>query len=118
MNIANIISRFALVSGVENSEIYRWRTLIDDAVSYVNSLVKKSDTDENDNRRLEMLCAVYAFKLYELCNDESISSFSVGDVKVASSAERSGRAEKMWREYAEKAQDLISDEKFLFGRVI
>lgn len=103
MNIANITKRFALYSG------------IDDAVVYVNSIVTKGNLSEDDELRLENLCAVYAFKLYSLCNDDSISSFSAGDLKISSSADGESRAEKLWREYADKSQDLIGREKFLLG---
>lgn len=80
-----------------------------------NSIVTKGNLSEDDELRLENLCAVYAFKLYSLCNDDSISSFSAGDLKISSSADGESRAERLWREYADKSQDLIGREKFLLG---
>ncbi len=118
MNIANITSRFALLSGIDAEKAYKWRSVIDDAVDYVSSIITKPKLSESDTKRLEVLCAIYAFKLYRLCNDESVSSFSVGDVSITPPAAKADTAEKMWREYVEKAQDLVSEEKFLFGRVI
>ena len=109
MNIANITKRFALYSGIDGAEAYKWKSIIDDAV------VTKENLSEDDELRLENLCAVYAFKLYSLCNDDSISSFSAGDLKISSSADGESRAEKLWREYADKSQDLIGREKFLLG---
>lgn len=88
MNIANITKRFALYSGIDGAEAYKWKSIIDDAVVYVNSIVTKGNLSEDDELRLENLCAVYAFKLYSLCNDDSISSFSAGDLKISSSADR------------------------------
>lgn len=115
MNIANITKRFALYSGIDGAEAYKWKSIIDDAVVYVNSIVTKGNLSEDDELRLENLCAVYAFKLYSLCNDDSISSFSAGDLIISSSADGESRAEKLWREYADKSQDLIGREKFLLG---
>ena len=115
MNIANITKRFALYSGIDGAEAYKWKSIIDDAVVYVNSIVTKGNLSEDDELRLENLCAVYAFKLYSLCNDDSISSFSAGDLKISSSADGESRAEKLWREYADKSKDLIGREKFLLG---
>ena len=115
LNIANITKRFALYSGIDGAEAYKWKSIIDDAVVYVNSIVTKGNLSEDDELRLENLCAVYAFKLYSLCNDDSISSFSAGDLKISSSADGESRAEKLWREYADKSQDLIGREKFLLG---
>ena len=106
MNIANITKRFALYSGIDGAEAYKWKSIIDDAVVYVNSIVTKGNLSEDDELRLENLCAVYAFKLYSLCN---------GDLKISSSADGESRAEKLWREYADKSQDLIGREKFLLG---
>ncbi len=117
MNIANVTSRFMLLSGASKDEAYRWRPLIDDALGYISSKIKKSDLSENDIKRLEALCAVYALRLYRLSGDESITSFKAGDLSVTSPAD-GGAAEKLWREYADKAQDLIDDDKFLFGRVV
>ena len=93
MNIANITKRFALYSGIDGAEAYKWKSIIDDAVVYVNSIVTKENLSEDDELRLENLCAVYAFKLYSLCNDDSISSFSAGDLKISSSADGESRAE-------------------------
>ena len=114
MNIANITKRFALYCGIDGSEAYKWKSIVDDAVLYVESLVTKDNLSDNDEERLENLCAVYAYKLYSLCNDDSISSFSAGDLKISSSADGESRAEKLWREYADKSQDIIGREKFLF----
>lgn len=118
MNIANITSRFALLCGIDKEEAYKWRALIDDAIAYVQSILVKDNLSKSDKSRVEVLCAVYAHKLYRLCNDESISSFAVGDVRVTSPQVPDTSAENLWREYAQKAQDLIRDEKFLFGRVM
>ena len=93
MNIANITKRFALYSGIDGAEAYKWKSIIDDAVVYVNSIVTKGNLSE----------------------DDSISSFSAGDLKISSSADGESRAEKLWREYADKSQDLIGREKFLLG---
>lgn len=118
MNIANVITRFGLLAGLQNDEIYKWKALIDDACDYVGSIVIKENPDESEARRIEMLCAVYALKLYSLCNDENITSFTAGDVQITSPENRQNRGEKLWREYSEKCKDLIDTKSFLFGRVI
>lgn len=118
MNIANVTSRFALLTGLSNNEVYEWKTVIDDACSYVQSIVKKPEPDAVDKLRIETLCAVYAFRLYSLCNDDSSSSFTAGDVKITSSANGDGKAEKLWREYSQQYGDLIDSSSFLFGAVM
>lgn len=118
MNIANVTDRFALVSGIDKGEIYKWRALIDDACNYVTSIVIKNNLDKNDKTRIEMLCAIYAFKLYSLCADENFTSFSAGDVHFTSPAESVSKADKLWNEYCLKSSDLINCKGFLFGRVM
>lgn len=118
MNIANVTSRFALLSGLANSEIYDWKGLIDDACSYVNSIVIKDNLDAADNLRIETLCAVYAYRLYSICNEQKISSFKAGDVSVTSSADDKERAEKLWQEYLSQYSDLVQEKRFLFGAVM
>lgn len=118
MNIANVTSRFALLAGLENDEIYRWKTLIDDACEYINSIVVKENLSEGEIRRIEMLCAVYALKLYSLCNDENITSFTAGDVHITSPDVSENRCERLWKEYSEKCSGLVDTKGFLFGRVV
>lgn len=118
MNIANVTSRFALLSGLDNSEIYKWRTLIEDACDYVKAITVKDNLDESETRKLEMLSAVYALKLYSLCNDENITSFTAGDVQITSPKSCENKVERLWKEYSEKYSELIDTKEFLFGRVI
>ena len=118
MNIANVTSRFAMISGLDGNEVYKWRTLIDDACVYIETHSKTKNPDENEIKRLEMLCAVYAFRLYCMCNDENKTSFTAGDVKITSPDGGKNKGESLWKEYVGKSGDLIDTQSFLFGRVI
>lgn len=126
MNIANVTDRFALISGLDKAEMYKWRTLIDDSCEYISSHLIKEELSENDKKRVEMLTAVYALRLYCMCKSDSITSFTAGDVKLTL-PDGSGKGEKLWQEYLNSSRDLISvedeeeeeeTEGFLFGRVI
>lgn len=118
MNIANVISRFALLSGLSNNEIYEWKILIDDACNYVNSIVIKENLEPADKVRIEALCAVYAYRLYSLCKEQGISSFTAGDVSVTSPACGTEKADKLWQEYLNRYSDLVEQKRFLFGAVM
>lgn len=117
MNIANVASNFAALSGADASETSRYNALIENACAYVSSKCIKSELDENDTKRLEMLCAVYALKLSSMCNDENITSFTAGDVKITSPVS-GGKYGQMWRELSARESDLIKNDEFLFGRVM
>ena len=115
MNIANITKRFALYSGIDGAEAYKWKSIIDDAVVYVNSIVTKENLSEDDELRLENLCAVYAFKLYSLCNDDSISSFSAGDLKISSSADGESVPKSCGGNMPTSHRTLSAEKNFCLG---
>jgi hypothetical protein len=117
LNVVNITSRFALLTGLDKAELYKWRVLIDDACAYIKSHTKKTELDESETKRLEMLCAVYAFRLYSMCNDDNITSFTAGDVHITS-PDVGSKAESLWKEYSQKSQDLLDTKGFIFGRVV
>ena len=118
MNIANVCDRFLALADIEADELQRWRGLIEDACLYVTSRCIKEKTGSADERRLEMLGAAYAFKLFAACGSGQLREFTAGDVKLASSAGKQDQAEKLWRELAGDCSDLIDTGGFLFGRVI
>lgn len=118
MNIAKVITRFAVLTGLKDKEILRLTPLIEDACDYIRSrLIVEADSKKNEGR-IHMLAAVYALKLYGLCNEEGITSFTAGDVKITSSADGDNKGERLWREYSKRCADLIGTEEFLFGRVV
>ncbi|MEE1219872.1 MAG: hypothetical protein U0L20_08125 [Ruminococcus sp.] len=118
MNIANVTSRFALISGLDNSEVYKWRCVISDACDYIKSVTVKKSLSESDEKRRELLSAVYAYKMYALCNVQKITSFVAGDVHITSPDSELLKAEAMWRQYSKDYADLFEDKGFYFGRVV
>lgn len=116
LNIANVTSRFALISGLDGDEVYRHKDLIGEACEYVGSIVVKKELEKSDEKRLEMLSAAYALRLYCLCNNDNITSFVAGDVHITS-PDGGGKAEKLWQEYYKMCEDLVGSRDFLFGRV-
>ena len=74
--------------------------------------------DSGQTARLEMLSAVYAFRLYGLLGENQLTQFVAGDVRLTSSADGLKRAERLWKELAKSSADLIRTDEFIFGRVI
>lgn len=118
MNIANVTARFAVLAGIEETELGHWQTLLEDACAYVQSRCKVENPGSDETRRLEMLAAAYALKLYGACAEDGLSQFVAGDVRLTLSAGKDGVGEKHWRELAADNADLIDTGGFLFGRVI
>lgn len=118
MNIENVRIRFMALAGIDSEEMFRWQTLMEDAVDAVQQRCVPSDPDEAQTRRLEALAAAYALKLYTMCGDDGLTQFVAGDVRLTSSADRRERAQQLWEELAAQNADLIGSGGFLFGRVI
>lgn len=106
------------LTGVPLNEMCRYHALLDDACAFVQEHCAVSEPNENQMRTLELLAAVYAFRLYEICSAENITSFTAGDVKITSSAAAGGKAEALWQELCEKNTDLIQVTGFIFGRIV
>ncbi len=107
----------AALSDIDGKELLKLRFLVDEACEFVESRCKKSDPTPTEQGRLETLCAVYALRLVELSNDENITSFTAGDIKLSSPAD-SGRYDKLWGELVSRSADLITQDNYIFGRVI
>ena len=117
LNIGNITERFELLSGIDKAEVPKWQCLIADACNCVYSKVKKENLTDDDISRLDFLCAVYACRLYLAAIPSEPTSFTAGDFKVISSADKAEKIEKLWKEASEKYSDLLESKNFLFGAV-
>ena len=106
-----------MLSGVKPDEMCRWRGLVEDALAYIEAHSTVDSPDEAQTGALEFLAAAYAYRLFEICNADKLTSFTAGDVKLTSSA-REGSAEKLWRSLCEEHTGLIDMKGFLFGRIV
>lgn len=118
MNIENVTNRFATLTGIDSEELSKWGTLIEDACEYVLSRCTVESPDSAQTRRLELLSAAYALKLYGMCGNEDLTQFVAGDVRLTLSADRREQADRLWDELVSRNADLIGEGGFLFGRVI
>lgn len=100
---------------MEDGSSVKWRSIIDDACSYVYSMVKKTDLSNSDIQRLDFLCAVYAYKCYVFCKHND-TSFTAGNLRVNRSYEYKN-AEEFWKEKLFECRDLIDNCGFIFGTV-
>lgn len=118
MNIARVYDRFAVLAELNSAELPRWRPLVEDACGWVRAHCRVSEPDDGQEKRLELLAAAYALKLYSACGGSQLSQFVAGDVRLTSSADLAQRAESLWRELTRSNADLIDAGGFIFGRVI
>ena len=118
MSIENVTDRFMAMAGIDSEELPKWSALISYACDFVQSRCVTDDPDRDQTRRLEMLCAVYALKLFGMCGDNDLTQFVAGDVRLALSADRHTPAHRLWEELALHNADLVRVGGFLFCRVL
>lgn len=117
MSLKEIIERFALVSGLEMSDVSRFLPIIIDCKDYFDARLK-ADLSAADLRRAENACAVYAFYRVSLLGRlDELASFKVGDVQM--NVEAAGAAaEKLWTAERENVSDIVDiDGGFAFRSV-
>ncbi|MBQ3285343.1 MAG: hypothetical protein IJH40_06845 [Ruminococcus sp.] len=105
MRLNKIIERFSLVSGFEMKDVSRYLPIIADCKAYFESLLP--ELNENDLRRAEYACAVYAFyRISQLGRLDDLKSFKVGDVQM--NVEAIGEAaKKLWEAERENISDIL-----------
>ena len=105
MRLNKIIERFSLVSGFEMKDVSRYLPIIADCKAYFESLLP--ELNENDLRRAEYACAVYAFyRISQLGRLDDLKSFKVGDVQM--NVEAIGvAAKKLWEAERENISDIL-----------
>ncbi|MBQ3264319.1 MAG: hypothetical protein IJH07_00945 [Ruminococcus sp.] len=105
MRLKEIIERFTLVSGFEMKDVSRCLPIIGGCKAYFESLIP--ELSENDLRRAEHACAVYAFyRVSQMGRLDDLQSFKVGDVQM--SVEAIGEAaKKLWDAERESISDIV-----------
>lgn len=107
-----------MLSGAEVEQMCRWRTLVEDACAFVQAHTVISSPDAAQSRAMELLAAAYAYRLYEICNADGLSSFTAGDVKITSSASQGHSADALWRSLCAEYAELLDNKGFIFGRIV
>ncbi len=119
MNIENTLSRFRLISGIEENEASDWAELVTEARDYLDTLVIKDEITELDEKRLDNAAAVYAYYRYLSYTSERETSFSAGDLKVSFNNDKIKAAKEMWETELNGIKDIVDNNEslFLFKRV-
>ena len=117
MSLKDIIERFALVSGLEMTDISRYLPIIADCRDWFEARMRDG-LSEADLRRAAYACAVYAFyRVSMLGRMDELVSFRVGDVQM--NVEAAGAAaERLWAVERENICDIVDiDGGFAFRSV-
>lgn len=110
---------FMVLSSVESSECERFLPIIENAISYVLSILKKDKVTEENLSRVEGLCGAVAYYRYALSEfgkyDDRVNlqnlSFS-GDVM-----KKINSAKTLQKEHFKACSDLIDNKTAIFEKV-
>ena len=98
-----------------DEEIGNYESLILCAVSWVESLLKQEQS-END-ALIVHLCAAKAYYQISLVQNEGINSFSAGEVSFSVDNNTSTAAEKLLEDALRNCSELLIDSSFAFKAV-
>lgn len=117
MDTAAVYQRFRELAGLDAGDT-RFLSLANDACRFIESRKCDRELSESEEKRLELLAAAYAFRLFSMCGSEEFSSFAAGDIRITLSAKTREKAESLWNALRAENADLFSGSGFLFGRVM
>ena len=114
LNTADVLSRFALLTGMESAEKYE--PLCADAAAEIER-EKRSTCGPESSGPLACAAAALAGYRFALAQEGfSGGSFEAGDVKIAPSSRSTASARRLWSEAAAAASPYLADVSFLFQR--
>ena len=121
MRLKDVISRFALISGLKPEEVSVWTALCIDAMQQIRRMMLPSIMlDVEDCRRLSNCAAALAFYKFSFyAQDADVRSFTAGSVTVNTEHTLIERARLVWQQEAADASDLIKppEDDFSFKGV-
>lgn len=108
INSGYVKARVKSIFSLNNDEIKECDTYIEYAVKCVSPMIK-DNVDENDIRIVH-LCALKAYYYYSLMRDDSISSFSAGEVSYTLNTDISSKLEALIEDAAVSCKDLLKHD--------
>lgn len=119
MNFEQIYQRFIEISGLSETDTVKWQWVCNAAIDELKARLRNNIDYEADGDRLNNAAAALAFYKYSVLNiQDDISSFKAGDVTVALSADKTKSALEFWKVSEKAVSDLLTDDSFLFKRVM
>lgn len=121
MNLQEILERFAIIASLSMDDISPWIPLCEDACEEIKRHLKEGISEEENARRLNVAAAALAFYRYVLYRTSGggMESFSAGELRIKTNAETSVKmAYNVWKDARNAVADLLTDDDFMFERII
>lgn len=121
MNLQETLERFAIIAGLSMDDISPWIPICEDAYDEIKrNLREETDEDEN-SRRLNVAAAALAFYRYVLYESSGnrAESFSAGELRIKANAQSAVKmAYSVWKDARNAVADLLTDNDFMFERIL
>lgn len=120
LDLQEILTRFALVAGLNLEEAAPWMTICNEAINELRSKLKDPTAEDSNSERLNAAAAALSFYKYTIYRSSGLgmNNFSIKDIKINADNKLSIKAAKsILNDAMANIHDLILDNDFLFQRM-
>ncbi len=121
MNLQETLERFAIIAGLSMDDISPWIPICEDAYDEIKRHLRDETDEDANSRRLNVAAAALAFYRYILykVSGGGMESFSAGELRIKTNGETSVKmAYNVWKDAKNAVADLLTDDDFMFERII
>ncbi len=121
MNLQEILERFAIIASLSMDDVSLWIPICEDASEEIKRHLKEGISEDENARRLNVAAAALAFYRYILYKTAGggTESFSAGELRIKTNAQVSVKtAYNVWRDAKNSIADLLTDDDFIFERIV
>lgn len=115
LNVANVIERFANLSGLSEEEIDKWVYICEDSVEEIRSRLREGISESENSKKLNSAAAALSFYKYVLCI--SIRDDLNPENQYISNPYTKNLALTLWQEQKEDIANLLYDNNFVFKTI-
>lgn len=115
LNVANVVERFANLSGLSGDAVNPWIYICEDSVEEIRSRLRPNVSEEENSKKLNSAAATLSFYKYVLCI--SIKDDLNPENQYVSNPYTKNLAMTLWNEQKEEIANLLCDNNFAFKSV-
>jgi hypothetical protein len=118
LNMADVLDRFALLTGLESDEAQQYRTLCEDAAEEILRGKREDCGPEADGPLASAAAALAGYRFALIRASRGDDSFKAGDVRVEPGKADAASARGVWCESLAAASPYLRDLHFFFRRTM
>lgn len=121
MNLQETLERFSIIANLPMEDISPWIPICEDACDEIKRHLRSGVDEIKNARRLNVAAAALSFYKYVLyrASGGAMESFSAGELRIKTNGKMSIKmAHKVWEDAKSSIADLLTDDDFIFERII